>query len=114
MIYRIIMINLSCLLMFHCFNTVEIVYGEDKVTEYSRHAVPYFLLVKDSAGDSDYIKEDDIIITIDEPDKEAGKETSEKAITKNKKEEKKKSSSSHKLVSEYLKKGKKFEARNEL
>ncbi len=125
MIYRIITINLSCLLMFHYFNTVENVYGEDKAPEYSRHAAPYFLLVKDSAGNSDYIKEGDIIITTEELDKVPEVEVPEKTVTPDikkevkkeevkKKDEGKKSLLSYKQVSEYLKKGKKFEARNEL
>ncbi len=119
LIYRIILINLSCLLVFHYFNTAENVYGEDKVPEYSRHAAPYSLLVKDSAGDNGYIKENDIIITTEELDKVSDVEVPERPVTPdNKKEEKKdegkKILHSSKLVSEYLKNGKKYEARNEL
>ena len=100
LIYRIIIINLSCLLMFHCFNTVENVYGE---------------------GDKGYITEGDIIITTDDldkvPDVEVPEETVAPGIKKEeekKKDEGKKSLHSYKLVSEYLKNGKKYEARNEL
>ncbi len=117
-------IYLSCLLVFHYFNTLENVYGEDKVPEYSRHAAPYFLLVKDSAGNNgynDYIKEDDIIITTEELDKVPDVKVSKKPVTpdnkkevKKKKDEGKKSLHSYKVVSEYLKNGKKYEARNEL
>lgn len=122
MIYRIITINLSCLLMFHYFNTVENVYGEDKASEYSRHVDPYsYLLVRNTAENSSSISEDDIIITTEELDKVSDVEVSEKTVTpdnkkeeKNKKDEGKKSLHSYKLASEYLKKGKKFEARNEL
>ncbi len=100
LIYRIIIINLSCLLMFHCFNTVENVYGE---------------------GDKGYITEGDIIITTEDLDKVPDVEPPEKPVApgvkkeeKKKKDEGKKSLHSNKLVSEYLKKGKKYEARNEL
>ena len=122
MIYRIVVINLSCLLMFHYFNTAGNVYGEDKVPEYSSHTAPYsYLLARNTAENSSYISEDDIIITTDELDKASDVEASKKTVTPdNKKEEKKnkdkrkKSLHSYKLVSEYLKNGKKYEARNEL
>ncbi len=121
LIYRIIIINLSCLLMFHYFNTVGNAYGEDTIPEYLRHVAPYSLLVKESAGDSGYIKENDIIITTEELDKESDVEVPKKTVTpdnkkeeKKKKDEEKKSLHSYKLVSEYLKNGKKYEARNEL
>ncbi|MFQ5687724.1 MAG: L,D-transpeptidase family protein [Candidatus Scalindua sp.] len=124
LIYRISIINLSCLLMFHCFNTIENVCGDDKVPEYSRHTSQYFLPVNDSAGNNDYsgyIKEGDIIITTEELDKVPDVKVLKKAvITDKKKEEKKKKDEgrkglhSYKLVSEYLKNGKKYEARNEL
>lgn len=121
MIYRIITINLSFLLMFHYLNTAENVYGEDKIPEYLRPAAPYSSLVKDSAGNSDYIKEGDIIITTEELDKVSDVEVSKKTVTpdnkkeeKKKKDEEKKSLYSYKLVSEYLNNGKKYEARNEL
>jgi lipoprotein-anchoring transpeptidase ErfK/SrfK len=108
--------------MFHCFNTVENVYGEDKASEYSRHVDPYsYLLARNTAENSSYISEDDIIITTEELDKVSDVEVSKKTVTpdnkkeeKKKKDEGKKSLHSYKLVSEYLKKGKKFEARNEL
>jgi lipoprotein-anchoring transpeptidase ErfK/SrfK len=108
--------------MFHCFNTVENVYGEDKASEYSRHVDPYsYLLARNTAENSSYISEDDIIITTEELDKVPDVEVSKKTVTpdnkkeeKKKKDEGKKSLHSYKLVSEYLKKGKKFEARNEL
>ncbi len=116
MIYRIIIIKLSCLLMFHCFNTVENVYGKDKVSDYSRHAAADSLLVKDRAGNNGFIKEDDIIITTDELDKATtDEEVSEKTATaEENKDNEEEISYSHKLVSEYLKNGKKYEARNKL
>jgi len=121
LIYRMIILNLSCLLVFHYSNTVENVYGEDKVPEYSRQAAPYSLLVKDSAGDNGYIKENDIIITTEELDKVPDVEVPEKPVApdnkkeeKEKKDEGKKNLHSYKLVSEYLKNGNKYEARNEL
>ena len=100
LIYRIIIINLSCLFLFHCFNTVEDVYGEEN---------------------KGYITEGDIIITTDDLDKVPDVEVSEKTVVPDvKKEEKKEKAEgmkglhSSKLVSEYLKNGKKYEARNEL
>ena len=119
LMHRIIIINLVCLFLIHNpLNTNEHAYGEDNVLEHVRHAAPdSYLLARKTAENNSYISEDDIITIIDEPDKEAGKETSEKAVTENRKEEKeekKKSSHSRTLISEYLEKGKKFEARNEL
>jgi len=100
LIYRIIIINLSCLFLFHCFNTVEDVYGEEN---------------------KGYITEGDIIITTDDLDKMPDVEVSEKTVVpdvkkeeKKEKDEGKKGLHSYKLVSEYLKNGKKYEARNEL
>ena len=100
MIYRIIIINLSCLFLFHCFNTAEDVYGEEN---------------------EGYITEGDIIITTDDLDKMPDVEVSEKTVVpdvkkeeKKEKDEGKKGLHSYKLVSEYLKNGKKYEARNEL
>lgn len=108
LIYRIIIINLSCLLVFHCFNTAGNVYGKDKV-----------LLVKANVEDSGYIREGDIIVTTEELDKVPDVEVPEKAVApdskkKEKKKKAKKSLHSYKVVSEYLKNGKKYEARNEL
>ena len=100
LIYRIIIINLSCLFLFHCFNTAEDVYGEENKS---------------------YITEGDIIITTDDLDKMLDVEVSEKTVVpdvkkeeKKEKDEGKKGLHSYKLVSEYLKNGKKYEARNEL
>jgi len=100
LIYRIIIINLSCLFLFHCFNTVEDVYGEEN---------------------KGYITEGDIIITTDDLDKVPDVEVSEKTVVpdvkkeeKKEKDEGKKGLHSYKLVSEYLKNGKKYGARNEL
>lgn len=92
LIYRNIIINLSCLLMLHCFNTTENVYGKDNKS---------------------YITEGDIIITTDDLDKVPDVEPPEKAVTPDVKKEGKKGFS-YKLVAEYLKNGKKYEARNEL
>ncbi len=99
LIYRIIIINLSCLFLFHCFNTAEDVYGEEN---------------------KGYITEGDIIITTDDLDKVPDVEVSEKTVVsdvkkeRKEKDEGKKSLLSYKVVSEYLKNGKKYEARNEL
>ncbi len=100
LIYRIIIINLSCLFLFHCFNTAEDVYGEEN---------------------KGYITEDDIIFTTEEPDKVPDVGVSEKTVVpdvkkeeKKEKDEGKKGLHSYKLVSEYLKNGEKYGARNEL
>ncbi|OHB46676.1 MAG: hypothetical protein A2106_03695 [Planctomycetes bacterium GWF2_40_8] len=119
LMYRIIIITLVCLFLIrNPLNTGEHAYGKDNVLEHARHAAPDpYLLARNTAENNSYISEDDIIITIDKPDKEAGIKTPEKVVTENRKEEKeekKKSSHSHTLISEYLEKGKKFEARNEL
>ena len=93
LIYRIIIINLSCLFLFHCFNTAEDVYGEENKS---------------------YITEGDIIITTDDLDKMPDVKNEVKKEEKKEKDEGKKSLFSYKVVSEYLKNGKKYEARNEL
>ena len=98
LISRIITINLSCLLMFYCFNTADNVYGK---------------------GENGFITEGDIIITIDDLDKEPDVEVPEKSVAPDvkkevKKDEGKNGLQAYKLVSEYLKNGKKYEARNEL
>ena len=88
--------------MFHCFNTTENIYGE---------------------GEKEFITEGDIIITTEDLDKVSDVEVPEKSVApevkkevkrKVKKDEGKKGLQSYKLVSEYLKNGKKYEARNEL
>ena len=84
--------------MFHCFNTTENIYGE---------------------GEKEFITEGDIIITIDDLDKEPDVEVPEKSVAPDvkkevKKDEGKNGLQAYKLVSEYLKNGKKYEARNEL
>ncbi len=125
MIYRIVVINLSCLLMFHYFNTAGNVYGEDKVPEYSSHTASYsYFLAMNTAVNSGYISEDDIIITTEELDKVPDVEVPEKSVAPDvkkevkkeevKKKDERKKGFSYKLVSEYLKNGKKYEARNEL
>jgi len=87
LIYRIIIINLSCLFLFHCFNTVEDVYGEE---------------------DKGYITEGDIIISTDDLDRMPDVEVSEKAVVPDVKKEVKKKEKKEKDEM------KKYEARNEL
>ena len=84
--------------MFYCFNTADNVYGK---------------------GENGFITEGDIIITIDDLDKEPDVEVPEKSVAPDvkkevKKDEGKNGLQAYKLVSEYLKNGKKYEARNEL
>ena len=68
--------------------------------------------------ESGHISETDILFTIDEadkvPDENVVQATASKKVKEIDKSKKNKSILSHKLVSEYLEKGKKFEARNEL
>ena len=83
-------------LIHNPLNTNEHAYGEDNVLEHARHAAPdSYLLARKTAENNSYISEDDIITIIDEPDKEAGKETSEKAVTENRKEEKERKRKAH-------------------
>jgi len=120
LMYRII-ISLSCILLIqNYFVTIEYAFGKDKTIKSARHASPDpFLKPVNSGEEGGYISEIDILFTIDEADNEPDEDVVQKSATAKKKKEtdsgrKRKSILTHKLVSEYLKKGKKFEARNEL
>ncbi len=92
----IICLTLILIIQNH-FLTIEHVFGENKTI---KPAAPDPFLRPEKAGN--HISEADILFTIDESDAEA-------TIEKKSKDE-----PSQKLISNYLKKGKKFEARNEL
>jgi len=120
--YRII-INLFCVLLIQSyFPMTEYTFGEDNSSERARLAKPNpFLKIENKEEESDYISETDIMFTIDEPDNDSGEDVSQTTVTGNKEKKKtqKKSKNdkdalAHKLVSQYLKNGKKFEARNAL
>ncbi len=110
LMYRII-ISLSCtLLIQNHFLTIEHAFGKDKTTKPAHSTSPDPFLKPDSTGgEGGYISETNILFTIDKTDEGVVQKTT---IEKKKKD--KKITIKHKLVSEYLKKGKKFEARNEL
>ncbi len=120
LMYRII-ISLSCILLIqNNFVSIELAFGKDETIKPARPAEPDpFLKPEDSGGEGDHISEANILFTIDEADKgsdegvvgETVAEIKNEVIDGNKIN---KSILSHKVVSEYLKKGKKFEARNEL
>jgi len=96
------------------------VFGKDKTMKPARLASPDpFLKPENTGKKSDHISEADILFTIDEADKEPDEDVVQKTATEKTKKNidnhiKNKSILTNKLVSEYLKKGKKFEARNEL
>jgi lipoprotein-anchoring transpeptidase ErfK/SrfK len=100
----------------------EYTFGEDNSSERARLAKPNpFLKTENKEEESDYITETDIMFTIDEPENDSGEDVSQTTDTGNKEKKKtqKKSKNdkdalAHKLVSQYLKNGKKFEARNAL
>ena len=79
---------------------VERAYGEDRISKQDPFLKP--------ESKSDHISESDILFTIDEADKGSTADTEEKSDT----EKKSKNEATQKLISEYLKKGKKYEVRN--
>ncbi len=118
--YRIT-ISLFCFFLIqYYFVMTENTFGEDNSSVRARLAKPNpFLKTEKKEEKSNYISETDIVFTIDEDKKDSGEDASKKTDTGNeeeKKEQKKSENSknklSHKLVSQYLKNGKKFEARN--
>ncbi|NOR65472.1 MAG: L,D-transpeptidase family protein [Candidatus Scalindua sp.] len=117
--YRII-ISLPCvLLILSHFVTIERAYGKDNTIRPSRLASQDPFLKPENTGEvSGHISEADILFTIDEagkaPDEDVVQTTASRKIKEIDKSKKNKSILSYKLVSEYLEKGKKFEARNEL
>jgi len=120
LMYRII-ISLFCILLIqNYFVPIERVFGKDKTMKPARLASPDpFLKPENTGKESDHISEADILFTIDEADKEPDEDVVQKTATEKTKKNiddhiKNKSILTNKLVSEYLKKGKKFEARNEL
>ncbi len=122
LVYRIITGLFGVLLIQSCFAMTEFVFAEDNSSVRARLAKPNpFLKTENKEEESGYISETDIVFTIDEADKDSGEDVSQKTVT-TKKEKKKaqnkskndKNALSYKLVSQYLKNGKKFEARNTL
>ncbi len=117
--YRII-ISLSCVLLIQSYLvTIERALGKDNTIRPSRLAShDPFLKPENTGEESSHISETDILFTIDEadkvPDQDAAQTTASKKIKEIDKSKKNKSILSNKLVAEYLEKGKKFEARNEL
>jgi lipoprotein-anchoring transpeptidase ErfK/SrfK len=118
--YRII-ISLSCILLIqNHFVTIEYAFGKDKPIKPARYASPDPFLKPENAGEKgSYISEANILFTIDEADNEPDKNVEQKTATEKGKKDldrhkENESMLAYKLVSEYLKKGKKFEARNEL
>ncbi len=116
LMYRII-ISLSLILVVqNYFVTIEHAFGKDNTIKYARTASPDpFLKPENTDEGGGHISEANILFTIDEADKESdGDVVQETAAEKEKNETDKDSILTQKLISEYLKKGKKFEARNEL
>jgi len=117
--YKII-ISLSCVLLIQChFVTIERAFGKDSTIRPSRlTSQDPFLKPENTGEESGHISEADILFTINEadkvPDEGVAQTTAPKKIKEIDKIKKNKNILSHKLVSEYLEKGKKFEARNEL
>ena len=112
LMFRII-ISLSCFLLIqNHLVSVERAFGKDKTIKPARLASQDPFLKPENTGEKNaHISEVDILFTIDEADKEPDEDIVQKTATDKKKN---KSILTHKLVSEYLKKGNKFEARNEL
>ncbi len=118
LMYRII-ISLSCIILIqNSVVSIEYVFGNDKVRAAGSASDP-FLKPENTGEEGGHVSEANILFTIDEADKKSVEDVVEKNATEKKKKrivrnKKKKSILGQKLVSEYLKKGKNFEARNEL
>ncbi len=120
LMYRII-ISLFCFFIIQYYFVIpEYAFGEDNSSVHERLAKPNpFLKTEHKEEKSNYISETDIVYTIDEADKDSGGDVTQKTDTGNEKKKKEPKKSTHsknkllyKLVSQYLEKGKKFEARN--
>ncbi len=102
LMYRIIISLLFVLIIQNHFFTIECASGKDKTTKPTRDASQDpFLKPENTGGEGGYISETNILFTIDEVDNEDVEQKNNSILI-------------HKLVSEYLEKGKRFEARNEL
>ena len=98
LMYKIILsLTLIVIVQIH-FIAVERAYGEDRTTNTTPPTKPDPFLRPESKGN--HISESDILFTIDEADRES-------TVKK-----KSKSEVTQELISEYLKKGKKYEVRN--
>ncbi len=118
LMYRIT-ISLFCFFLIQCyFAMTEYAFGEDNSSVRARLAKPNpFLKTENREEESSYISETDIMFTIDEADKVSGEDVSQKTVTgkeEKNKGKKNKNELAYKLISQYLKNGKKFEARNAL
>ncbi len=108
---RIVISLTLIILMQNYFVAIEPAFGKDKTVKSTRHASPDPFLKPEVGGD--HISEADILFTIDEADKEPDRKAAQETAAK-KKKKKSKDALAHKSVEEYLKKGRKFEARNVL
>ncbi len=104
----VISLTLIIIIQNHFIGT-EHAFGKDKTVKSTRHASPDPFLKPEVGGD--HISEADILFTIDEADKEPDRKAAQETAAKKKKS---KDALAHKSVEEYLKKGRKFEARNVL
>ncbi len=105
LMYRIIIGLLFILIVKNQFLTIEYALGKDKTTKPARDASQDpFLKPENTGGEGGYISETNILFTIDEVHNEADEGV----------EQKSNNILTHELVTEYLEKGKRFEARNEL
>ncbi len=103
-----ILISLSCILLTQgLFVKVENAFGKDKTVQSARHKAQDPFLKPENTGEGGYISESNILFSIDEADEDAARQTA----TEKKEGE---NALTHKLVSEYLRKGNKYEARNAL
>lgn len=122
LMYRITISLFYVFLIKYCFSMTEYTFGDNNFSVHENLAKPNpFLKIENKVDRDNYISETDIIFTIDEVDKSAAEDDSQKNVTgkevdnnvqtKNKDD---KNALSYKLVSQYLEDGKKFEARNAL
>ncbi len=107
LMYRIVISLALIIIIQNHFVSIEHAFGKDKTVKPTRQASPDPFLKPEVEGD--HISEADILFTIDEADKVPDGKVAQGTVDK-----KKESTDAlvHKSVTEYLKKGRKFEARN--
>jgi LysM repeat protein len=117
LMYKIILSLTLIVIVQINFIAAERAYGKDRTTKSTPPAKPDPFLRPEIEGD--HISEANILFTIDEADIEPAGDAIQESVTEKKNIEidrvkKNKSKLTQELIAEYLKKGKKFEARNEL
>ena len=109
LMYRIVSSLALIIIIQNHFVATEDAFGKDKTIKHTRQSAQDPFLKPVVEGD--HISETDILFTIEEADKGPGRDVAQGTAAEKKQS---KDALVHKSVAEYLKKGKKYEARNVL